>query len=169
MSAKRPTHEKRVDFGVSDLFRGLGGVFDLVSKLAESGEDALQRGGEFKGPGDVRGVYGLTIKMGLGGAPSVEHFGNIRSTEHGPEVSNVREPLVDIFDEPESILIVAELPGVDEADISVELEGDILTIKATGRERKYEKELLLPAQVIASSLQRSYQNALLEIRLNKAK
>ena len=109
------------------------------------------------------------VTFRLAGSPTVEQFGNIRPTAHGPEVSEVREPLVDIFDEADHVLVVAELPGVTDEDIKVEVEGDILTLEAAGRERKYSKELLLPAQVDASNLQRSFKNAILEVRLEKKK
>ena len=81
----------------------------------------------------------------------------------------MREPLIDIFDEAGHILVVAELPGVTNEDIELEVEGDILSLKATGRERRYAKELVLPALVDPASLQRTFQNAVLEIRLEKKK
>jgi HSP20 family protein len=122
---------------------------------------------DVRGVRDLRGVYGLTIKSGLGGKPVVEQFGNIHPTVDGPAVSDVREPIFDVFDEADHVLVVAELPGIADADIKVEVEGDILTLEANGRDRKYAKELLLPAQVQPSSIQRTFANAILEIRLEK--
>jgi HSP20 family protein len=167
MSSKRKGADARVDLGLGEILKGLGGLIELLGEVGEGKE--IRRSGELHGPGQLRGVYGVTIKSGLGGAAVVEHFGNIRPTAQGPEVSDVREPLVDIFDEADHVLVVVELPGVTSDDISVEVEGDILTLKASGRDRRYAKEVLLPAQVDASSLKRSFQNALLEIRLDKAK
>jgi HSP20 family protein len=166
MSGKRTRGDARIDLGLGEILKGLGGFIDLVSELGEGKE--IRRSGELRGPGEVRGVYGLSIKS-LGGVPVVEQFGNIRPTERGPEVSDVREPLADIFDEADHVLVVVELPGVVDEGIKIEVEGDILTLQASGRERRYAKELLLPAQVDAASLQRSFQNAILEIRLEKKK
>ncbi|MBI4306770.1 MAG: Hsp20/alpha crystallin family protein [Chloroflexi bacterium] len=156
-----------IDLGFGDLFKGLGNFMDLVGKMAEEGKSEIGETREVQGPSGMRGVYGFSVKMGLGGTPTIEQFGNIRSTDRGPEVSEVREPLADIFDEGDHILVVVELPGVAEADIAVEAKDDIFTVSAKSRDHKYAKELLLPAMVDPASLQRSYQNGILEVRLNK--
>ena len=46
-------------------------------------------------------------------------------------------PLVDIFENDNSIVVKAELPGVDIKDIEVRLENYVLTLKG---ERRFEKE-----------------------------
>ncbi len=80
----------------------------------------------------------------------------------------MREPLVDVFDETDHILVIVELPGVAEGDIRVEVKDDILSLSASSRERKYAKEVLLPAVVDPATVKQSYQNGILEIRLSKA-
>ncbi|MBI3976770.1 MAG: Hsp20/alpha crystallin family protein [Chloroflexi bacterium] len=161
--------EIHVDLGFGDLFKGLGNFLDLIGELSKEGKQETSGTGEVQGPGGTKGVYGFSIKMGVGGAPTVEHFGNVRATERGPEISEVREPLVDVFDEGDHILVVAELPGVAESGITVEARDDIVTLSAEGRSRKYAKEILLPAPVDPASIRQSYQNGVLEVRLGKAK
>lgn len=162
-----------LDLGLGGVFKGLGDLLDVISDLAEKTEAAegeISQSGEFevKGLGDkARGVYGFSIRSGIGGVPRVERFGNIRKTEEGPVVADVREPLVDSFDEGSEILVVAELPGVSEAQLQVELRGDILSISTNG-ERRYAKEILLEAPVDPGSLRQSYTNGILELRLKKA-
>jgi HSP20 family protein len=158
-----------LDLGFGGLFKGLGNFVDLLSDLLETGEE-ISRTGEFKVKdlGDrVRGVYGFSIRTGIGGAPRVEPFGNIRSTEEGPVVADVREPLVDVFDEEDEIVVVAELPGVGEDEIQIEIQDDVLSLETTG-ERKYAKEILLSQPVDATTLHRAYKNGILELRLKKA-
>ena len=41
-------------------------------------------------------------------------------------------PDTDIFETPEALLVIADLPGVAEADVDVNLEDDILTLTARG-------------------------------------
>jgi len=41
-------------------------------------------------------------------------------------------------------------------------------LKAEGKERKYAKEILLPAKVKPESLHQSFRNGVLEITLQKA-
>src|SRR5437868_14464348 len=40
-------------------------------------------------------------------------------------------PLVDIFEEPDAIRLVAELPGVRPSEVQISVEGNLLTIKGT--------------------------------------
>mgnify|MGYP001619983558 FL=1 len=157
------------DLGFGGLFKGLGNFVDLLSEMVESDESTLSRTGEikFKGSDKLRGVYGFTVRTGLGGTPRVEHFGNIRQTEAGPVVVETREPLVDVVDEEDQILVVVELPGVAEDEIQVEIVGDdVLSLSTTG-ERKYAKEVLLPVPVETASLKRAYKNGVLEVRLSR--
>lgn len=158
-------------FGLGDLFRGIGDLVELLKEMEAEGKTEVSRTGELRGKGrlkDLKGVYGFSVKVGLGGEPTVETFGNIRKSEAGPVVEEVREPLVDVFDEKEVIRVIAELPGVEANDIKVELEGDILTLAAEGKDRKYTKEILLPAKGKREALKTSYRNGILEVTVPKA-
>jgi len=166
---KKQPKEISFDLGFGSIFKGLGDLIDVLGEVAETGEE-IQRSGEFrvKGLGDqARGVYGFTVRTNVGGAPKVEHFGNIRATEEGPTVVETREPLVDVFDEEDEILIVAELPGVSEEEIQAEIRDDILSLETTGQHR-FAKEILLSAPVDADAMQKAYKNGILELRLAKA-
>jgi HSP20 family protein len=167
---RRVKSEVSFDLGLGSLFKGLGDFLDVLSDVVEeTGETETTRRGEFrvKGLGEkARGVYGFTIRTGIGGTPTVERFGNIRSTEEGPVVAEVREPLVDMFDEDLEVVVVAELPGVAEEDIQCEIQDDILSLETTG-ERRYAKEILLAGPVDAATLRKTYRNGILELRLKK--
>lgn len=174
---KKKTEEEReeLDFGfgkitLGGIFKGLGKLIDLASVVAEKGEE-LKREGEFKGTTktgkEIRGVYGFTIKTLSGGKPEIRTFGNIKKTPQGPVVKEAREPMVDIFDEEKEILIVAELPGISESAIRTELSGDILTLTAEEGDRKYYREVLLPAPVKGETLRKSFKSGILEIRFEK--
>jgi len=160
-----------IDFGIGKisfggLFKGLGNLIDLADRLKEEG---VEKRGEIKGlPKGAKGVYGFSIRA-LAGKPVIESFGNIRETAKGPVVEEVREPIVDIFDEEDHILVIAELPGVTEEKIKIEVVGDILNLSASDTDRKYAKEILLPSKVKPSSLKIAYKNGILEIKLDKEK
>ena len=79
-------------------------------------------------------------------------------------VEQVREPIVDVFDEGEHLTIIAELPGVEESDIHLEVKHDILDITTQGRDRKYSKEVLLPSTADAATMESSYKNGIKEVR-----
>jgi len=168
---KQQEEEPKVtlDFGLGGLFKGLGDFLDVFSDMIPNDGQEVTKSGEFKvkGLGDkAKGVYGFTVRTGLGGIPKVERFGNIRPTEEGPVVADVREPMVDIFDEGKEIVLVAELPGVSEEEVKVEVRDDVLSLQTTG-ERKYEKEILLPGKVNAKSMGKTFKNGILELRLKR--
>jgi HSP20 family protein len=168
---RKAEEEIPIDLGLGGVFKGLGNFIDLLSDMVEKTENVEEttRSGEFKikGLGEKgRGVYGFSVRTGIGGMPRVEHFGNIRTTQEGPEVADVREPMVDVFDEEQEILIVVELPGVSEEEIRIEIQDDVLSLETTG-DRKYAKEVLLPAVVNAAAIQKAYKNGILEIHLKK--
>lgn len=168
----RKTREQdgaEADIGVGGLFKGLGAFVDLLTDMIETGTQEHARGGSFriKGLGeDAQGVWGFNVRVGLGGTPQVRSFGNIRPSEAGPEVMEVREPLVDVFEEQDEVVLVAELPGAAEGDIGIEVDDDVLTVETRG-EHRYAKEVLLPAAVDPASLRRTFNNGLLEIRFTK--
>jgi len=175
MAGERRRRQRRpegsIDLGLGGMFKGIGDFIDLLSEMVEEGKAEVSRTGEFrvKGMGEkARGVYGFTVRTGLGGIPRVERFGNIRSTERGPVVAEVREPLVDVFDEGDNVLVVIELPGVAEEEVSVEVKDDVLSLEAKG-ERRYAKEVLLPYRVDAATMRKGCKNGVLEVRLSKAK
>jgi HSP20 family protein len=158
-------------FGLENLFGWLGNVVEQLGEVAEKAEKGgFTREGEFKVQGlgeKARGIYGVSVKMGAGGEPAVQTFGNIHPTKKGPEVSHVREPLVDVFDEDGEVLVVAEMPGVAEKDITAKASGDTLNIITKG-EFPYAKEVDLPASVKPKPVSKVYRNGLLELRYSKA-
>lgn len=165
-----------VDLGIGGLLKGLGSLLDLVARMAEEGteESARPALSEAEGSGKVealggklKGVYGFSVRMGIGGKPVIEQFGNLRDTEGGPIVAEIREPLVDVLDEGDRVAVIAELPGVQEQDIQVQAHGDILEITAGTGDRRYEKEVLLPSVVEPASLESTYRNGVLQVRLAK--
>ena len=173
MAEKEEREEKEkieIDFGMGKisfggLFKGLGNLIDLASKLSEEG---TEKKGEIRGlPKGAKGVYGFSVRT-LAGKPVIETFGNIRETAKGPVVEEVREPIVDVFDEEDHILVIAELPGVSVEEIKVEVAGDILNLTASDRDRKYAKEILLPNKVKKEGMKSVYKNGILEITLPKS-
>lgn len=176
---KKAENEKpfELDFGFGKMnlggfLKGFGKLVDLAEKLEASGGE-IKKEGEFKvkGAKDLKGVFGFSVRTGIGKdgreRPIVQPFGNIKKTPKGAVVEDAREPLIDIFNETDSIQVVAEMPGVAEEEIEYELKGDVLILRTLG-EKKYNKEILLPAPVDLRTVEKSYRNGILEIRLKKA-
>ncbi len=153
----------------------LGGLTSLIEKLgdlAEKGKE-LEELKQFGQAGGVQGVYGFRIRTGLGGDRSgpvtVEPFGNVRKDERTGRatVQEVIEPLVNVFEESDHVLVVAELPGVGTEDVTLKLRDDILLIEAKRGTKSYRKEVLLPASFTSEEMSHSCRNGILEIKLNR--
>jgi HSP20 family molecular chaperone IbpA len=82
-----------------------------------------------------------------------------------PLVSETAEPVVDIFDEPDCVLIIAQVPGAEQDSIRVELEDHTLKLQAGGRYRAYRGEVSLPADFKPDGLTWTLNNGIIELRL----
>jgi len=161
--------DRQAGSGFEGILKGLTGLVEKLGDLAEKGEQ-LSRSGEIKWKGkekDLKGVYGFSVKVGLGGeGVKVEPFGNIRRDEESGEtiVQEVCEPVVDVFEEEDHTLIVAEMPGIGEEDVRLDVKDDLLTIRAEKGEKKYCKEVLLPRSYLREKMLISCNNGILEIK-----
>jgi HSP20 family protein len=156
--------------GLGGILKGLADLVEKLGELAETGRE-FSKTGEVHGSGkEVKGIYGFTVKVGLGDeGPRIEPFGNIRrDIKSGQtEVQEVREPMVDIFEEDEHLLVLAELPGIGREDVRIDLKDDVLTIAAARGDKKYRKEVLLPRSVTKEKMQVACNNGILEIKFLK--
>lgn len=160
---------------------------DLMKSLEEMGtldwEELEDKFPEVETPSGmrIRGpfIQGYYFTIGPDGKPVVRYFGNvpkerkvrevreeegeripIQIGEGGTEV--VREPVVDVLNFEKEIVVIAEMPGVDEKEIKVKVKDRELRIEGGN----YSKTIWLPSKV-DPSFSSSYKNGILEIRLKK--
>lgn len=160
------------EFGAGSILRGIGNFVSFISDMLAEGVDEWSKTGEVKGlgsKGPVRGVYGISVRMGPGKSLRVDNFGNIRSAEQGsPMIDEVREPLVDVFDEKGGVLVVAEMPGISRDRIDLACDGDVLTISAEGLDHRYRRAIRLPGPVRFDLREVSYREGILKVWLPAA-
>ena len=162
-------NRKKAENGLGGILKGFTDLVEKLGELADKGEQ-LSRTGEIKWKGrekDIKGVYGFSMKVGLGGeGVKVEPFGNIRRDEESgqPIVHEVHEPVVDVFEEEDHTLVVAELPGISAEDVRLDVKDDLLTIYAEKGDKKYRKEVLLPKSYPRDNMSVSCNNGILEIK-----
>jgi HSP20 family protein len=99
------------------------------------------------------------------------------------EVEFEWRPATDVIETDKEIVFKAELPGVKKEDVSVELEGDTLTIKGERKEEKEEKgkkmhrvervygsfmrSFTLPDNVDTKAIRAEMKDGVLEVHLPK--
>ena len=92
-------------------------------------------------------------------------------------------PPMDLVEDDEHFVVRADLPGVEEKDVSVELEDNVLTIsgerKSDTEQRKegyyrieraygaFSRSLTLPEGIDAEGIKASFANGVLEVRIPK--
>jgi HSP20 family molecular chaperone IbpA len=86
------------------------------------------------------------------------------------DVSKLREPkpLLDVLNLGDGVLIVAELKGFKKENIKVDVNEQRLVLLARSQNRKFYRCLSLPVRVAPESMEMTYKNGVLEIRLKKA-
>lgn len=116
-------------------------------------------------------VYGYSVKIGPDGKPIIREFGNMKpGSGQGEPPLNLqdrREPLVDVIEDADTVKVLAELPGVEKADIRLSATSKMLTLNVEGAERRYYKELEFPVDVDESTARSKYHNGVLEVVLRK--
>lgn len=103
-----------------------------------------------------------------------------------PEPTDTWLPAVDLEETADEVTLVAELPGMLEKDIHVEIENNILTVRGEKREEReqgdekhrhhvwerrygnFQRAFTLPRSVQADSIQAVFDNGILTVRMPKA-
>lgn len=151
---------------VGQFIPGLGGIIKALEqsspefrqRIADTDAEIRHRidVGWSKKP--VVDYHVSTRPLGRGRRPAVPRAESVRMPTSGP----TREPIVDILEGKEGITVIAELPGVSEEDLKINLEGVSLEIIAG----QFCKKISLPSPA-KSILEKSYKNGILQLRLER--
>lgn len=164
--------------GLGGMFPGLGGFLKGLEESPAFKERLKNVGKEIEAkikqaPLKRTEARGSSLRMGIPpGVRSKEvqrrHFvkeGSERIRPKSPPPAP-KDPPVEVFDEKDYITVVAEMPGVEQNRITVELEKDNLTISADTPGREYRQRLKLPCEP-TGELKKSYKNGILEVKIKK--
>ena len=80
---------------------------------------------------------------------------------------SAREPLVDVHEEEDHVLVLVELPGVDKANVTLELADDRLNLSAQRGKTSYRKEITLPEPFSEENMHWDCKNGVLQIRFKR--
>jgi|Deesub1362A_J573_1020465.scaffolds.fasta_scaffold00265_34 HSP20 family protein len=94
-----------------------------------------------------------------------------------------REPLIDIVDADDEVIITAELPGMRKEEVELTISDNVLTISAKREEEKseekenylyrervysgYQRSIRLPVEVDEERAKATFNNGVLEVRIPK--
>jgi HSP20 family protein len=156
--------------GFAKIARGLSDLFNVLADF-----DRLPRRGRHEKDGRVMEYsFGTrTLSEASGEERAAHEQPSTRSQARPPRAAKkssleVLEPVTDIFDELDEIVLLFELPGVERKAIRCILDGDILLLEAKTEDRLYRKEMLIEEKLAAGSPRLNLRNGVLEVRLSKA-
>lgn len=147
-----------------DFFSRIDEMMNDMMRNAFRGFDERMFEGKFEGNPIV---YGFSMRTGPDGKPIINEFGNVKPMSKG--IIDDREPLVDVVDHGENLMVIVELPGVEKSDIHADVDNDNLTISVDTESGKFHKTIKLPASVDEKMTDATYNNGVLEIKLKKLK
>lgn len=158
-----------VESVVGQFIPGLGGI---IKALEKSSPEFRQKIAET----DMEIKH--RIDVGWSSKPVVDYHVTTRPMNRGrrmgtapaqvppsvqmPKNMPTKEPIVDVLDGKDDITVIAELPGVSEADLNTTLHDTILEIEAG----QFSKKISLPSPA-KSILERSYKNGILQLKLER--
>jgi HSP20 family protein len=154
---------------VSQFIPGLGGI---IKSLEQSSPEFRQR------IADTDAEIKHRIDVGWSSKPVVDYHVSTRPLGHGPghgarraaprtesvkmpESAPHRQPIVDVMEGKDGITIIAELPGVSEEDLKLNLEGETLEITAG----PFSKKIAMP-RIAKSIIEKSFKNGILHLKLD---
>ncbi len=140
---------------ITGMMEGLKGLAEGLGKLAETAKSA---------DGEPKIAFGYSVRTMEGAVQGSSMPGFSPSVQPRREEPAAREPLVDVFEEAEAILIVAEVPGVAPDGLTLTVREGALEITGTGRAR-YHRLVTLPCTVTAAGMSHALRNGILEVRL----
>jgi HSP20 family protein len=152
---------KKKDPWLSDIYDELEKLGDLIDETMQKAFDNPSKDAQTK-------RKGFAVKIGPDGKPRIRELDSRQPQQDESEVSDEQEPLVDVIDEGETVVVLVALQGVDKDDIDLRLTGDTLTFSVDAVDFEWYDELRLPARVNPKSVRASYRNGVLEIKMKKA-
>jgi HSP20 family protein len=180
-------------FGISDffdmnLFRDIDEIQSQMQRMFEqfdkSNSDTTPKvlvkeyeasdGSKIRRVGPI--VYGYSMTIDKDGKPVIREFGNVRSSKDGfgmgsgrtrPELTDEREPLIDIHATSDRVIVVLEMPGVKKEDIKLNAFKDSIEVQSIDPKGKYYKIIELSEEIDIDSAKSRFNNGVLEIILNK--
>jgi len=172
---KKDDDESIVEGVVDDVLPGMGKLVrrlrknspELNRKIKEKDAEIKKRLEEGYSP-EPKIKYGVRVRT-LAPEHRDTGYRPTRQTPKKPEKPemNIIEPVVDLFDEGTTIRVIAEMPGIDEEKIVIDLQGSTLVISASDKRRSFQKEVSLPCE--ARLKKQRFQNGVLELTLEKTR
>jgi HSP20 family protein len=152
--------------------RWFNDIYDELERLGEMIDDTMQKA--FDGistdksvkPTRIRGFF---IKVGPDGKSKLREYSDFGSITDESELVDDFEPLVDIIEKKDILIVLVALQGVKKDDINLRVTENCLIVSIDAEEFEWYDEFKLPSRVKPKSAFASFKNGVLEVHLEKYK
>lgn len=155
-----------VNIGLGGLLGSVGDIIEALSELEDAEDDSKSESGTLDRDSFTID-YSYDVNVGLGG--DRKRRGKSSDDRSEPErtvdIDNQGDAVdytVDVREYEDEVLVSADLPGVDEDDLDVAIEGDAGTLTITAGEDVIER-ISVDSQLSVTDV--SFRNQILQIRL----
>lgn len=158
---------------MDEWFRSMGIDPRDFQKLFDDMQRNLHEAFKNMGDDPSKGfMAGFNVRMGPDGKPHINTFGNKPNVKKAdgalPTIgADEREPLTDVIEDPTSVAITMELPGVNKEDVKVQMTAERLEVSVDTEARKYSKRVKLPCKVDPKTTKATYTNGVLDVTVEK--
>ena len=145
-------------------------IYEELERLGDMIDETIQK--EFEKSSQNTPVrrnrnQSFSIKIGPDGKPRIQESNSREPQQNEPEISDDPEPLIDLIEEGEILVVLAALPGVEKDEIDLRLTENCLTVSVDTDNFEWYDELKLPTKVDPKSACASFKNGVLEVRIKK--
>ena len=151
---------------MNGILNGIANLVEKIGDLAEKGEQFKRAMEEIERGKEGKVYYDVNVQVGLGGKTPDSSHRQGKIYNHNP-IPETREPITDLFDESNYILITVEMPGISVDEVRLDLQDRQLTIQAENKHKRYYKELCLPVPCHREKINLVCNNGILEITCPK--
>jgi len=152
------------------IFSGLDKIINVVADMVDNNKDEMNINGVIK-PDDhkkIVGKYGINIKLGPGDTGDINRMKSFNDLfDKKDDIPKIVIPVTDIFEEKDKITIVAELPGVENEDVVLNLDGNTVTLTAVKNDICYSKKVILKFIPDSNKLKESFNNSIYSVEIWK--
>lgn len=156
--------KKKKSHWFTDIYNELERLGELIDDTMNKAFDESSKNSSAK----WNRSNGFSIKFGSNGKPRIGE-NNHHQTWDEEESLDEQDPLIDLIDDGEILIVLVALPGVEKEAIDLRVTENCLTFSVDGSDFEWYDELKLPERVNPKLACASYKNGVLEIKLSKLK
>ena len=145
-------------------------IYEELEKLGNMIDETIQKAFENSSknsPAKHNHIKNFSMKFGPDGKPLVRELNNRQPTYDETVTTDDPEPLVDIIEKPDLLVVLVAFSGVSKNDIDLRVTETCLIINVGTDDFEWYDELNLPTKIKPKSATASYKNGVLEVRLEK--